>query len=286
VPQLHAEVGAAGAVSMVVVGDSPASTLTIPLTPCQPGSALIGVHALSPRGDVAVVTSDGVIRVVQASQAALRAELQAWLASRGIADVRAPAAKASSARRLTWLEQPQRAIGVAVSGSEDDSAAGITLRLPHGAASPTIPAHLAAVVRVVQGTSKTVPAAPSGAVAGPATKPPPPMSGPKHGQVDAKNERHSGGGMWAGGSGGSNTAGLGGRGGPYRLDSGHAVSQVSEADKAAVPADVLAAARAMAQAGLARRLEELGMRSGDVAKYGAIVEKVSSGSRGAVEWCR
>ena len=30
----------------------------------------------------------------------------------------------------------------------------------------------------------------------------------------------------AGGTGGSNTAGLGGRGGPYRLDKGHKVHQV------------------------------------------------------------
>ena len=36
-----------------------------------------------------------------------------------------------------------------------------------------------------------------------------------------------GGSTWAGGTGGSNTAGLGGRGGPYRLDKGHAVHQVS-----------------------------------------------------------
>ena len=35
---------------------------------------------------------------------------------------------------------------------------------------------------------------------------------PKHGKEDAKNEPHVGGNTWAGGTGGSDTAGLGGRG--------------------------------------------------------------------------
>jgi len=55
-------------------------------------------------------------------------------------------------------------------------------------------------------------------------------SGPKHGKEDEKNEQHVGGNMWAGGSGGSDTAGLGGRGGPYRLDKGHTVHQVRRRD--------------------------------------------------------
>ena len=46
-------------------------------------------------------------------------------------------------------------------------------------------------------------------------------SAPKHGKVDPDNTPHVGGNTWAGGTGGSDTAGLGGRGGPYRLDSGH-----------------------------------------------------------------
>ena len=52
------------------------------------------------------------------------------------------------------------------------------------------------------------------------------MAGPKHGKVDEKNEPHVGGNTWAGGTGGRDTAGLGGRGGPYRLDAGHDVHQV------------------------------------------------------------
>lgn len=77
-----------------------------------------------------------------------------------------------------------------------------------------------------------------------------------------KNERHVGGGTFRGGSGGSNTAGLGGRGGAYRVDSGHPVQQVkfrnfveisinfyqmSDEEKKEVSAEVLAAAREMAK---------------------------------------
>lgn len=40
------------------------------------------------------------------------------------------------------------------------------------------------------------------------------------------------------GTGGRDTAGLGGVGGPYRLDAGHDVHQVSQVDKDAVPEHV------------------------------------------------
>jgi len=39
--------------------------------------------------------------------------------------------------------------------------------------------------------------------------------------------------------GGMNTAGLGGVGGPYRLDGGHSVYQVSDFDKSQVPQEVM-----------------------------------------------
>ena len=52
------------------------------------------------------------------------------------------------------------------------------------------------------------------------------VDSPKHGKIDPDNAPHVGGNTWAGGSGGSDTAGLGGRGGPYRLDSGNPVHQV------------------------------------------------------------
>lgn len=52
------------------------------------------------------------------------------------------------------------------------------------------------------------------------------VSGPKHGKVDETGNPHVGGNTWAGGTGGRDTAGLGGKGGPYRLDAGHTVHQV------------------------------------------------------------
>ncbi len=58
------------------------------------------------------------------------------------------------------------------------------------------------------------------------------------------NARYSSGGnTWAGGTGGRDTAGLGGKGGPYRLDAGHAVHQLSLAEKDSVPEHVKKAAR-------------------------------------------
>jgi hypothetical protein len=49
---------------------------------------------------------------------------------------------------------------------------------------------------------------------------------PTEGKVDPKNKPHVGGDTWKGGTGGSTTAGLGGKGGPYRLDAGHDVHQL------------------------------------------------------------
>ena len=52
------------------------------------------------------------------------------------------------------------------------------------------------------------------------------LDSPKHGKVDPTGAPHVGGNTWAGGTGGRDTAGLGGVGGPYRLDAGHDVHQV------------------------------------------------------------
>ena len=71
------------------------------------------------------------------------------------------------------------------------------------------------------------------------------VDSPKHGKIDSKNEPHIGGNQWAGGTGGRDTAGLGGKGGPYRLDAGHQVHQVPESEKADVPDHVKKAARQM-----------------------------------------
>uniref|UniRef100_A0A8C6AAP9 von Willebrand factor A domain-containing protein 8 n=1 Tax=Marmota marmota marmota TaxID=9994 RepID=A0A8C6AAP9_MARMA len=73
------------------------------------------------------------------------------------------------------------------------------------------------------------------------------VSSPKHGKEDPDNMPHVGGNTWAGGTGGRDTAGLGGKGGPYRLDAGHTVYQISDAEKDAVPEEVKRAAREMGQ---------------------------------------
>ena len=49
-------------------------------------------------------------------------------------------------------------------------------------------------------------------------------------KVHPDNAPHVGVNTWAGGTGGRDTAGLGGKGGPYHLDAGHTVYQVSDAE--------------------------------------------------------
>lgn len=72
-------------------------------------------------------------------------------------------------------------------------------------------------------------------------------------QVDPDNAPHVGGNTWAGGTGGRDTAGLGGKGGPYRLDAGHDVHQLSDEEKDAVPDDVKRAAREMGRRAFKQR---------------------------------
>ncbi|XP_027851720.2 von Willebrand factor A domain-containing protein 8 [Aphis gossypii] len=93
------------------------------------------------------------------------------------------------------------------------------------------------------------------------------VSSPKHGKVDEKNEPHVGGNTWAGGTGGRDTAGLGGKGGPYRLDAKHKVFQVSDAEKDAVPEHVKEAARQMGQKAYKERLKEIEMTEYDDKVY-------------------
>jgi hypothetical protein len=84
----------------------------------------------------------------------------------------------------------------------------------------------------------------------------PELEMPKHGK-ETDGKQHVGGNTWAGGSGGSNTAGLGGRGGPYRLDGGHEVHQVSEELKNEVSEEARARAREMAEEAFQQRLEDI-----------------------------
>ncbi|KAF9801629.1 hypothetical protein SFRURICE_012201 [Spodoptera frugiperda] len=93
-------------------------------------------------------------------------------------------------------------------------------------------------------------------------------SSPKHGKEDPKNEPHVGGNTWAGGTGGRDTAGLGGKGGPYRLDKGHDVHQLSEAEKDDVPEHVKQAAREMNRKAFEERLKEIKMSEFDAKLYG------------------
>uniref|UniRef100_A0A667FZ83 von Willebrand factor A domain-containing protein 8 n=1 Tax=Lynx canadensis TaxID=61383 RepID=A0A667FZ83_LYNCA len=106
------------------------------------------------------------------------------------------------------------------------------------------------------------------------------VSSPKHGKEDPDNMPHVGGNTWAGGTGGRDTAGLGGKGGPYRLDAGHAVYQVSEAEKDAVPEEVKRAAREMGQKAFQQRLKEIQMSEYDATTYerfsGAVRRQVRS----------
>jgi len=93
------------------------------------------------------------------------------------------------------------------------------------------------------------------------------VDSPKHGKIDEKNDPHVGGNTWAGGTGGRDTAGLGGKGGPYRLDAGHDVHQISDEEKEAVPEQVQKAARDMNRKAFAERLREIRMSEYDAQLY-------------------
>ncbi|XP_056637109.1 von Willebrand factor A domain-containing protein 8 isoform X2 [Diorhabda sublineata] len=93
------------------------------------------------------------------------------------------------------------------------------------------------------------------------------VSQPKHGKEDPKNEPHVGGNTWAGGTGGRDTAGLGGKGGPYRLDKGHKVHQLSDEEKNSVPEHVRKAAREMGKKAFQDKLKEIGMSPYDHSIY-------------------
>ena len=105
---------------------------------------------------------------------------------------------------------------------------------------------------------------------------PPKLEGPKFGDWDDKNEAHVGGSNWAGGTGGSNTAGLGGRGGPYRLDRGHKVHQVSDESKAEVSEESMKLAREMAEKALQDKLREINMGEDEFEMYENLVSPIRS----------
>ncbi|KAG5511337.1 hypothetical protein GH5_07586 [Leishmania sp. Ghana 2012 LV757] len=96
----------------------------------------------------------------------------------------------------------------------------------------------------------------------------------KHGEVDDKE--HHGGNTWAGGTGGTDTAGLGGIVGPYRLDKGNRVHQVSPEEKRRVPKHLLEEARRMGRKALEERLQSIGMSEEEYEQYKSLQERVQS----------
>ncbi|CAK0815063.1 unnamed protein product [Prorocentrum cordatum] len=96
---------------------------------------------------------------------------------------------------------------------------------------------------------------------------------PKHGDEDDKE--HVGGNRWAGGSGGADTAGLGGKGGPYRLEKpGQNVHQISDEAKAQISEEAREAARKMGEEAREKRLQEIEMGGGDYDLYMTILGEV------------
>ncbi|KAF8278544.1 putative AAA domain (dynein-related subfamily)/von Willebrand factor type A domain containing protein [Trypanosoma cruzi] len=96
----------------------------------------------------------------------------------------------------------------------------------------------------------------------------------KHGKED--DEEHHGGNTYAGGTGGTDTAGLGGIVGPYRLDKGWPVHQVSPEEKQRVPPHIIEEAKRMGKAALEERLREIGMSAKEYEQYRALQERVQA----------
>ena len=99
---------------------------------------------------------------------------------------------------------------------------------------------------------------------------------PKYGREDPKNEPHVGGNTWAGGTGGADTAGLGGKGGPFRLDKGHPVHQISDEQKRNISKESLDAARKMGEELLQKRLKEIEMSAYQATLYENYLNNVSN----------
>lgn len=98
---------------------------------------------------------------------------------------------------------------------------------------------------------------------------------PKHGKIDPDNTPHVGGNTWYGGTGGSDTAGLGGRGGPYRVDLGHPVHQISDEMKDQVSKKAIEKAQAIAKEELAKKLDSLNLGEYDWQRYNSLRSQVA-----------
>ena len=83
---------------------------------------------------------------------------------------------------------------------------------------------------------------------------------PKHGKIDPENKPHVGGNTWAGGTGGTDTAGLGGVGGPYRLDlRNQPTQQISQEIKDKWSKESREKAKEMAKEALKKALADISM---------------------------
>ena len=137
---------------------------------------------------------------------------------------------------------------------------------------------------------------------------------PKHGKVDETGAPHVGGNTWAGGTGGHaarlelahhplpldpapstahpcpifstpalgfdslrrsrDTAGLGGKGGPYRLSDGNPIHQISDEEKANVSPEALKTAREMAAEAYQERLKEIDMSEHEATMYEGLYKAI------------
>eukprot|EP00931_Biecheleriopsis_adriatica_P049533 TRINITY_DN28660_c0_g1_i1.p1 TRINITY_DN28660_c0_g1~~TRINITY_DN28660_c0_g1_i1.p1 ORF type:complete len:1540 (+),score=355.44 TRINITY_DN28660_c0_g1_i1:29-4621(+) len=98
--------------------------------------------------------------------------------------------------------------------------------------------------------------------------------GPKHGEWDG--QEHIGGNMFAGGSGGTGTAGLGGRWGPYRLDVGQKLVHVPEDKKQGLDEATKKKTQQMADEAYKKRLAEMNMTLKEGEAYASLRDIVAT----------
>ncbi|CAE7947449.1 unnamed protein product [Symbiodinium sp. KB8] len=247
--QAQAEASVASIVGLHLLPAPPAR----PHSPAAESAAASSGSGSGSASLVAAVHASGLVRVLEFVPSQQLRSLQAWAA---VAGVPLPA------HSLT--------------GSSASVAAGMVSRMAAALASARAGTATGGATRLsvsadTEGEAKMLPFAPgSRPDDGDSLSPPNPSGEPKLGKHDPDNAPHVGGNQWAGGTGGSDTAGLGGRGGPYRLDKGHRVHQVSDEAKAAVPEEQKQRARELARKALASKLAELGMAEEDAAEYASL----------------
>ena len=99
--------------------------------------------------------------------------------------------------------------------------------------------------------------------------------GPKHGKA-SDGKQHVGGNTWQGGTGGRDTAGMGGKHGPYRVFGGHDVHQLSDEEKQWKDKEMEQKARQMANDALQAKLKEIEMGKVQYDVYNEYLNNISS----------